>query len=115
MSDIVPTQICLSEEEQDAFRLLADELAGYDPVTETEQFVMTAQLLSSRLPERMSSAARRMHAATASSTLARNLNAERWAGIRAKGPLILRGDGPFGTDASLSISRVGPRRAFQEL
>ena len=35
MSDIVPTQICLSEQEQDSNRLLADELAGYDPETET--------------------------------------------------------------------------------
>src|SRR4051812_21399108 len=53
MSDLYPTQICQTDQEQDAFRLLADELARFDPVTETENFILTAQLLSSRLPERI--------------------------------------------------------------
>ena len=42
MADIFPTQLCLSEDEQAAFRMLADELASYGPVTGTEEFVMAA-------------------------------------------------------------------------
>lgn len=75
MSDIFPTQICLTEEEQAVFRTLADELASYDPVTGTEEFVMAAQLLSSRLPERIRRAALnfRRNGDSAGGMLIRNL------------------------------------------
>jgi len=53
MSDIVPTQIRLTQEERNVFRRLADELSSHDPVRETEDFVMAAQVHSARLPERI--------------------------------------------------------------
>jgi L-asparagine oxygenase len=53
MSDISPSQISLTLEEQDAFRVLAKELADHDPVRGTEEYVMAAQLHSARLPERI--------------------------------------------------------------
>lgn len=53
MSDIRPTEVSLTQQEQDAFTVLADELARFDPVTETEQYVLAAQLQSARLPERI--------------------------------------------------------------
>jgi L-asparagine oxygenase len=53
MSDIRPADVSLTRQEQDAFMVLADELARFDPVTETEQYVQAAQLQSARLPERI--------------------------------------------------------------
>jgi L-asparagine oxygenase len=57
MSDISPTQISLTHEEQDAFRVLAKELTNYNPVTETEEYVVAAQVHSAQLPERIRRAA----------------------------------------------------------
>lgn len=57
MSEISPTQIVLTAAEQDVFRVLADELTGIDPVTDTEQYIQTAQLLSAGLPVRIRRAA----------------------------------------------------------
>ena len=57
MSDISPSQICLTHDEQDAFRVLAKELTNYDPVTETEEYVVAAQVHSAQLPERIRRAA----------------------------------------------------------
>jgi L-asparagine oxygenase len=53
MRDVTPSQICLTPEEQDAFRLLAEPLEKFDPVAEAEDFVFTAQLQSALLPERV--------------------------------------------------------------
>jgi L-asparagine oxygenase len=57
MSDISPTEVWLTDEEHDAFRVLAAELTAYDPVSETDDFVLAAQLQSARLPERIRRAA----------------------------------------------------------
>jgi len=57
MSDISPTQIILTHEEQDSFRVLAKELERYDPVRDTEEYIVAAQLHSARLPERIRRAA----------------------------------------------------------
>ncbi|HEU5266532.1 MAG TPA: hypothetical protein VFU35_07515, partial [Jatrophihabitans sp.] len=53
MTTHVPSQICLDEQERDAFRALAEKLAPYDPVRQTEEFVMAAQVYSAQLPERI--------------------------------------------------------------
>jgi L-asparagine oxygenase len=53
MNDISPTQIYLTQGERDAFLSLAQELATYDPVRETEEYILAAQLHSARLPERI--------------------------------------------------------------
>ena len=53
MTDIVPTQICLDDREQDVFRALADKLGHYDPVADTEEFIMAAQVYSADLPARI--------------------------------------------------------------
>jgi L-asparagine oxygenase len=53
MTEISPTEIWLTAEEQDAFRSLAAELTGYDPVTQTDEYVLAAQLQSAHLPERI--------------------------------------------------------------
>lgn len=58
-SDIKPSEITLTGEESDAFRLLAKRLEEFDPVTEAEDFVFTAQILSAQLPERVRRAAAR--------------------------------------------------------
>jgi L-asparagine oxygenase len=57
MSDISPSQIRLTSEEQDVFRVLAKELTKFDPVTETEEYVVAAQVYSAQLPERIRRAA----------------------------------------------------------
>jgi len=44
MSTITPSGICLTREEQDAFRRLAQPLEDYDPVSEADDFVFTAHL-----------------------------------------------------------------------
>ena len=53
MSTITPSQITLTDEDRDAFLLLARELEGIDPVEQAEEFIFTAQLLSAGLPERI--------------------------------------------------------------
>ena len=53
MSDITPTEIWLTDEEHEAFRVLSAELAAYDPVIETDDYVLAAQLHSADLPERI--------------------------------------------------------------
>ena len=57
MNDISPTEITLSSGEQDLLRELAAELATYDPVAETDEYVLTAQLQAARLPARLRRAA----------------------------------------------------------
>ena len=75
MSDFSPTQVCLTSEEHDAFRLLAEELAMYDPVTETDEYVLAAQLQSAHLSERVRRAAARFRRSgdTSGGLLIRNL------------------------------------------
>src|SRR5215213_1520798 len=51
MSDISPTEVWLTDEEHDAFRMLSAELAEYD------DYVLAAQLQSAQLPERIRRAA----------------------------------------------------------
>ena len=51
----------LTSEEHDAFRALASDLADYDPVTETEQYVLAAQIAAGRLPERVRRTAARFN------------------------------------------------------
>lgn len=53
MSTITPSQICLTSEEQGSFRQLATQLERFDPVRQTEDFVLAAQLQAARLPERI--------------------------------------------------------------
>lgn len=57
MSDTTPSQICLTPEEQEEFRLLAKPLEDYDPVAAAEEFVFAAQLQAAQLPERVRRAA----------------------------------------------------------
>ncbi len=59
MSTITPTQICLTREEQDAFRRLARPLEDYDPVTEADEFCFAAHLQCAKLPVRVRRAAAR--------------------------------------------------------
>jgi L-asparagine oxygenase len=53
MTEFSPSQITLTSEERDAFRALSAQLSAYDPVTETEEYVLAAQLASGLLPERV--------------------------------------------------------------
>ncbi len=78
MTEFSPSQITLTTEEQEAFRTLASGLADYDPVTETEQYVLAAQLAAGRLPERVRrvAAAFNREGATAGGLLIRNLPVE---------------------------------------
>jgi L-asparagine oxygenase len=115
MSDIVPTQICLSEEEQSVFRLLAAELASFDPVSETEEFVMAAQVQSARVPERIRRQAMnfRRYGDRAGGLLIRNLpidllpptpdHADQGVGIRLPAARVL----------SLASALVGEQFGFQ--
>jgi L-asparagine oxygenase len=75
MTDIRPTEVLLTQQEKDAFRVLAGQLASFDPVSETEQFVMAAQVHSGRLPERIRRAALdfRRNGTSAGGLLLRNL------------------------------------------
>jgi L-asparagine oxygenase len=57
MSITTPSQIRLTEAEQDAFRLVAQPLEEFDPVLQAEDFIFTAQLQSALLPERIRRAA----------------------------------------------------------
>src|SRR5260370_1550795 len=59
MSTITPTQICLTREEQDAFRRLARPLEDYDPVTEADEFCFAAHLQCAKLPVRVRRASAR--------------------------------------------------------
>src|SRR6478736_4655334 len=45
--------ISLTAADRKVFRLLADKLAAFDPVTQTEEYVMAAQTYSAQLPERI--------------------------------------------------------------
>jgi L-asparagine oxygenase len=53
VSHITPTEITLTAAERDTFRQLAARLEEFDPVTQAEDFVFTAQILSAWLPERI--------------------------------------------------------------
>jgi L-asparagine oxygenase len=57
MSDMTPSQLRLTSEEQEAFRRLAEPLERYDPVREAEGFVLAAQLQAAELPQRVRRAA----------------------------------------------------------
>jgi L-asparagine oxygenase len=57
MNDLTPSQICLTEEEREAFRQLAEPLERFDPVDDTEEYVFNAQIQAARLPERVRRAA----------------------------------------------------------
>lgn len=59
MSTITPSGICLTREEQDAFRRLAQPLEDYDPVSEADDFVFAAHLQAAKLPVRIRRAAAR--------------------------------------------------------
>jgi L-asparagine oxygenase len=78
MTEFSPAQITLTPEEQDAFRTAASGLADYDPVAETEQYVLAAQLAAARLPERVRRTAARFNrdGAAAGGLLIRNLPVE---------------------------------------
>src|SRR4051812_20973863 len=78
MTEFSPSQITLTAEEQDEFRSLASALADYDPVTETEQYVLAAQLAAGRLPKRIRRAAAAFNRAgtAAGGLLVRNLPVE---------------------------------------
>lgn len=53
MNDISPAQLTLTAEEHDAFRALATDLVDHDPVSQTDDFVLAAQLAAANLPERV--------------------------------------------------------------
>jgi L-asparagine oxygenase len=78
MSEFSPSQITLNAEEQNAFRTAASGLADYDPVTETEKYVLAAQLAAAKLPERVrrTAAAFNRDGAPAGGLLIRNLPVE---------------------------------------
>jgi L-asparagine oxygenase len=57
MSTITPSQICLTQQERDAFRYLARPLEDYDPVAEADEFVFAAHLQAAKLPLRVRRAA----------------------------------------------------------
>lgn len=75
MTDFSPSEITLTAEEKLAFRTLSEELAQYDPATETEKYVLAAQMQAARLPERVRLTATQFNrtGATAGGLLIRNL------------------------------------------
>ena len=78
MTEFSPSQITLTSEEHDAFRALASDLADYDPVAETEQYVLAAQMAAGKLPERVRRTAAQFNrdGAPAGGLLIRNLPVE---------------------------------------
>jgi L-asparagine oxygenase len=59
MSDVTASEICLTDGEREAFRLLARPLEDYDPVSESDEFVFAAQMQCAKLPDRVRRAAAR--------------------------------------------------------
>lgn len=73
-----PSEITLTAEEHQAFRALASDLVDFDPVSQTDEFILAAQLAAAKLPERVRRVAARFRrdGSPAGGLLIRNLPVE---------------------------------------